>query len=615
MLALVAATLVLVLVAGALAVDISALDRQGQSLQNTADAAALAAVAAYTESGDQVAALGIIEDLIAQNGVEIGTDVMLEVDFPTDQSVSVRLINSEPDAFLGSVIGFNGQLERDATAQLEQCDEGCTRVLEIPPPLGAILAQGSGDGYRPIPVGNRLYSVNHHSTTMACVDRITQDYCWSSVDKPLFWSNHITSNQVHAHLHEDKIYFLGHSQTNPWWYGFQPSSGRLRVSCFDTTLDQPCSTSADIWNEGQAIMAGVGDRLFVFTNARKVHCYELPSMSTCSGYWGGRYTSLDDESDWTWPVYRVRSWNSDRKIHNGKIYSVFSAVWSNNTVRDVRMSCWDTTTNNPCSGFGNVRLHSSQNSGWFDWAGARLFFHRNSSGDPTAICSTGWNSVECYDLNNGSYRGSESSTMAATVGNFSYVPNGTYVGRHTYHEQTNRLFMAGRFSNSVTYCHDFNTGSYCGQAYNSTPWGGAWTYVYHPEPNCLIGLGHTAIFFSLKPDMSGPCDGSSSSVDLTPCLCGGEIKWPPIAPANTEGVGSFEIRVVDPDGNVLIPADGEGFVDLLAENVSLDDIATTYEYLTVEVAVEDSGEGIDPWDGNPPSLLVGIADQDPRLVE
>lgn len=662
-LALVAVAVIIVLTAGAVAVDVSAMDRQGQALQNTADAAALAGVDIWVESGDQVAALGAIEDLIEQNGIDIGSEYSLDVQFVSETELTVNITDNNPEAFLRGFVGAGDELERDASAELEQCEEGCTQVIEIPPPLGALLAKGSGDGYRPIPVGERMYSVNHHESTMACVDRITQNYCWSDTDRDLFSSEHWTMNQTHGHTFDGRIYYIGHSESpwgewrccntsaTPysrysryygWWYErqFEPDTGYLRVGCFDTTTDSRCGTYQDIWNEGQGVMAGIGDRVFVFTNARKVHCYQLPSMSTCAGYGGGKDTALSAENDYYWDVHRIRSWNSDRKILNGRIYTVLSRVddvdrhAQSSYVQEIKMHCWDSNTDAPCAGFGRVSLHSGDSGTSRDWAVGRLFFYRDSDGVEQAICSTGLNNVQCFDLNSGSSLPSYAGTMNNTVGQIqtflSGGATGYYVGRHTYHEPTNRLFMVGNFLHSTTHCHDFNTGQFCGEEKNVVPWstmgdGGAGTYVFHAETNCLIGLGHEAIFFSMKPDMTGECDGSASSVDVEPCICGDELKWPPLMASNVENVGEFLVRIVDPEGNVVYPpeghpddADGDGFVDVLDNPIDFDPFVPDdyeYDYVTVEVGVNPDGSGIDPWLGEPPSLLVGIEDEGPKLVE
>lgn len=137
-LALVAATLLLVLISGAIAVDLSALDRQGQTLQNTVDAAALAGVAEWTENGDRWATTELVEDLIAQNGIVLADGVSLDIEFPSPLELSIELSDTEPDVFLSGVIGMDGTLRRGAIARLETCDEGCDREIEVPEPFSTI---------------------------------------------------------------------------------------------------------------------------------------------------------------------------------------------------------------------------------------------------------------------------------------------------------------------------------------------------------------------------------------------------------------------------------------------------------------------------------------------
>lgn len=606
-LALVAATLVLVLVSGAVAVDISALDRQGQALQNTADAAALAGVAEWVDSGDQAAATAVVEDLITQNGIVIGDEVALDISFPNSLEIQVDLVDQEPEVFLGGMVGFGDELGRDATARLEVCDEGCNRIIEVPPPFNSVLAQGTGDGYIPITVEDKLYAVNHHSFTIECVDRETNAQCWT--EKQLFDFPVHTFNVHHPYVHGTKIYYLGWGDGD-YSVSTRPTSyASLYLGCFDTATDTRCSNTASMYAAGFGTMYGTPDGIYIFSGDRKVYCFDPDTLYSCAGYSGGRNTDLAYESGWgQW--WENRSWNADRIEHEGKIYVGMSKRYGG-----VWVQCWDTITNNACSNFSPKLVNNTSTSQWYgDWFSGRFFLYREADGSARSLCSIGNPTLfDCWYLSNGANDTAAESAMSVMSGSLGTMSG--YLGRPTYHAASNRLFLVGDYYDSNTHCFDFNTGSHCGSQYNTSPWGEIITYGYTSEGNCLLGLGHNSIFFSLQIDMSGPCTGGSRTVDITPCMCGGVLQWPPITATNIDDVGIFDIRVIDPDGNVLIPADGEGWVSILENPISLESIDTSYKYLTLELAVEPDASGNDPWAFDPPSLLIGIQDKDPRLVE
>jgi len=75
----------------------------------------------------------------------------------------------------------------------------------------------------------------------------------------------------------------------------------------------------------------------------------------------------------------------------------------------------------------------------------------------------------------------------------------------------------------------------------------------------------------------------------------------------------FELRVLTPAGAVLFPATGE-WLELTDEPLDLSGLDNSHAYLTLEVRVTP-GLTLDPWaDGIPPSLLVGMNNSDPHLV-
>ena len=594
-------TLVLILTSGAIAIDLTAIERQGQTLQNSADAAALAGASVWSQTQDPAAATQVVADVITQNGISIGPEIQLDVSFPAYNEVSVDLIDNDPQILLAGAIGIGETITRSATARHLLCDDGCFRSLDVNPPIGAINAAGTGDGFTPVSVGNKIYAVNHHSSTIECVDRATQATCWPS--QQLFSTPTTTMNTVHPALIDDRIYYVA-------WNGSSSSlpsgDGYLQVGCWDTITDSRCSNQADLFNVGHGVFYATDTALYVFAANRDVYCFEPVTFNECADYLGGRNTALTAEPGWgLWN--EASAWNSDRVAHDDKVYVTLSNRGA------VFVHCWDLAAVAPCSAFTPKLLNGTRTGTADDAVNGRLFFFRDSAGIPQSLCSQGLAPVvDCFDLDTGADDVSAEGAMTATLSAVAY--SGTaFVGPPTYHAGTNREFFQSAFTLSTTYCHDYVTSSPCGEVFNSTLFGNALTYGYEAKGDCLIGLGDAGIYFTLKPDMSGPCDEAAATIDISPCQCSGTGVWPPVQIGDADGVAMFELRVLTPAGSVLFPATGE-WLELTDEPLDLSGLDNSHAYLTLEVRVTP-GLTLDPWaDGIPPSLLVGMNNSDPHLV-
>jgi hypothetical protein len=601
-LAVIGITLVLILTSGAIAVDLSALERQGQTLQNSADAAALAGASVWSQTQDPAAATQVVADVIAQNGIAIGPAMQLDVSFPTYNEVSVELIDSDPEVLLAGAVGLGDTITRGATARHLLCEEGCFRSLDVSPPVGALTAAGTGDGFTPVSVGNKIYGVNHHSSTIECVDRATQASCWPS--QQLFSAPTTTMNTVHPALIGDRIYYLA-------WNGSSTSlpsgDGYLQVGCWNTISDSRCSNQADLFNVGHGVLYATHDALYVFAANRDVYCFEPVTFSECADYLGGRNTALTADPGWgLWN--EASAWNSDRVAYADKVYVTLSNRGA------VYVHCWDLASVEPCAGFSPTLLNGTRTGTNDDGVNGRLFFYRDSSGTPQALCSQGVAPVvDCYDLDTAVDDSSAEAAMTATLSAISYSGGG-FVGPPTYHPDSNREFFLGAYTQSITYCHDYVTSSPCGDVFNNTPFGPALTYGYEAQGDCLIGLGDAGVYFTLKPDMSGPCDAAAATIDIDPCQCSGTSVWPPVQIGDDDGVALFELRVQSPSGAIVLPETGE-WLELGSGSLDLSSIDNSHAYLTLEVRVTP-GLTSDPWaDGIPPSLLVGMDNSDPHLVD
>lgn len=600
-LAVIGITLVLILTSGAIAVDLTALERQGQTLQNSADAAALAGASVWSQTQDAAAATQVVADVITQNGISIGPAIQLDVSFPAYNEVSVELIDNDPQILLAGAVGIGERITRAATARHLLCDDGCFRSLDVNPPVGSFTAAGSGDGFIPVSVGNKIYAVNHHSSTIECVDRATQAACWPS--QQLFSTPTITMNTAHSALIGDRIYYLA-------WNGSTTSlpsgDGYLQVGCWNTITDSRCSNQADLFNVGHGVLYATDTALYVFAANRNVYCFEPVTFNECTDYLGGRNTALTAEPGWgLWN--EASAWYSNRIAHDNKVYVTLSNRGA------VYVHCWDLIDVAPCTTISPTLLNGTRTGTSDDRVNGRLFFYRDGSGVPQALCSQGISPiVDCFDLDTGADDVSAEAAMTSTLGAIAYT-SVSFVGLPTYHPGTNREFFLGTYLSSTTYCHDYTTGSSCGDVFNDTPFGPALTYGYEATANCLIGLGDAGIYFTLNPDMSGPCDEAAATIDISPCLCSGTNVWPPIQIGDADGVESFELRVLSPSGSVLFPATGEWLL-LTDEPLDLSELDNSLPYLTLEVRVTP-GPALDPWaDGVPPSLLVGMNDSDPHLV-
>ena len=99
---LVALTLVIVMISGALAVDLSATSRRGQTLQNAADAAALAGVRVWVETGNATDAEAAVADILNQNGVAGGGTSAL-ITFPTPNELDVTITDADAHPAAASI--------------------------------------------------------------------------------------------------------------------------------------------------------------------------------------------------------------------------------------------------------------------------------------------------------------------------------------------------------------------------------------------------------------------------------------------------------------------------------------------------------------------------------
>ncbi|MEM7091835.1 MAG: pilus assembly protein TadG-related protein [Actinomycetota bacterium] len=610
-LAMIGLAMTIILTCGAIAVDLSALDRQGQVLQNTADSAALAGATVWGSTQDRDQARAIVFDIVRQNGVDVGSaDIDIDITFPSPTELRVELTDTEPPVFLAGLVGIGNNLVRDATGAHQVCEDGCLHTVEVAEPQQPILTEGSGDGFVPIPTDGRVYAVNHHSSTIECVDQSTESICWPAQE--LFLDDVVTMNVIHPAVVGDRIYFLA-------WHGSSSSlpfgDGELRLGCWNLVTDNRCSTYAALPNVGHGTMYAADDAIYVFAANLDVYCFLPVTFAECTGYEGGRNTALTTHPGWgAWD--ENRAWNGDRVAHDDKVYVTLSRRGA------VYLHCWDLDLIAPCQSFGVHLLHGTREGTTADFTNGRLFLHRDTSADPTAVCSIGIDPVvECFDFSTGSQDTLAEGALTAVASAVEISVPGL-LGVVSYHEESNRVFFVSTFEDSTTYCYSFTDRQFCGDEYNGSPFGPAQTYGYASVDNCLLGLGHASVLFTLAPDLSGPCQTVSTSIILEPCACTGGSAWPTITIDEAEDVESFLVRIVTPAGEILLPdptefgTGEEPWIELEEGDVlDLSDLPLDHDELILEMEVTGEDDD-DPWDdGDAPTLVIGRQTSDPVLVE
>jgi hypothetical protein len=624
---LLAGCLLVLLFIAAIAVDVSALRRRGQTLQNTADAAALAGVAVWAETSDQAATSAVVADIVRQNGVGIDDGVTITVVFPNPNEVIVDLIDPDPDIFIGGFIpGVQGDVARDASARLNFCENGCDKVVKIPRPFQPVNALGTGDGYLPIAIGDRMYAINHDDDRIACVDRDTETGCWT--DK---YSTPYGGTETDSVSHAVNI------GTRIFWTAQELN--RISLFCWDTFDEDTCppiplanlpdSGLGDHYRQRGGGTVEVGGDIYVFTDDHRVHCVVPPTGTPCPGYVAGGQLKTAGLATVLAPLDpddKVSGSNIDRIVNGTQIFHTLHVRDSSEARAEydtgVWLDCWDTATDNTCVGFTPYKLHTEG-----ERQQGRLFFHRtlgkviDGGGVPDAVCSTGLGDIQCTPLTGGVAADSFETEMATLQAAF--PPGANYdagMGVHMWHEPTNRLFLTTPRIFSTNHCWDFTTASYCGDIYGTANGNETQDYGFIAEGNCIFALGHTSIFWAFTTEMAAGCPGAFAFTRINKCECEDIMRWGNVKFQFDIGPNSpftvLNIQVKDPSGAIVLPDDGSDWLSVVGNPTNvldLSEIPTTFSWLDVTVYAEATSE--EPWDsGDIPTIFFGF-EEVPILVE
>ena len=456
--------------------------------------------------------------------------------------------------------------------------------LPIPQPLAELTVSVDQDGFVPIPAGDRIYAIGRAGDTIACADRLTNASCWEPRSLLDGAATGTTMALTRSAAVGSDIYFL----IRDGGTGQLPTTGSLRVACWDMATDGLCAVSADISAVSGAIHIA-SEAVYVFTEYRRVHCFQIPTLSVCPGYEVGAATALLTEPEWV-SGEGSSAWHSDAIAEGDRIYATLAdsgAVW---------LQCWDAAIATPCVGFDPSIVNDTRFGTNDDATAGRLFFHRSASGDPISICSQGErDGVDCRDLGTGAEDAAAEAGLSTVASAISYGSDG--LGISTYHSDSNRQLFVGTTDVSTTYCHDFDTNSYCGSFAAFANGADTGAYGYAIEGSCAVGLGDAGYLYFMDPaSLSSGCAAPVALTEIEPCQC--PALWPRLKVVQVEGLSQFLIDVRDENLNqvALIDALADGTVDL--NEVVGDAQRLRFIYSAVPAP------GQDPWaDGEPPTIL------------
>ena len=459
-----------------------------------------------------------------------------------------------------------------------------TQSVETFEPLGVVDLDIGVDGFVPIPIGNRIYAIERAGNSIGCFDLTVPGACWTQ--RSLLPQDAIgtTMAVTRSTAVGDKIYFL----IREGGVG-QSGSGTVRLACWDTSVDQLCPQSIDLLVGSGGVLHVESDVAYVFGERRNAHCVQLASMTTCPGYGIGLATALLSEPDWV-SGESTTAWHGDVIADGDRIYATLAdggSLW---------LHCWDAGADAPCSGFDPSILNDTRFLSTDDAQAGRLFFHRSPAGDPIAICTQGKrDGVDCRNLVTGTEDTTAEAALATVMGRIVYGNDG--LGISTYDPATNRQLFVGTNDESTTYCHDFDTGSYCGSFAAFANGAATGNYGYAIDDDCAVGLGSAGYVYFLDPaQLSTGCRAPVVRTEITQCQC--PDTWPRIKGVQTEGLSQFLIDVRNQDLEQV------ALIDVLEiDTVDLNDVAGDARRLSFVYSVIGT-PGADPWgDGKPPTIL------------
>lgn len=527
------------------------------------------------------------------------TDALLIAQFTVSARTAVAACPLTDPA--RQLVAVNGDMNRSGSTDIvdallvAQCSAGLTNLgcarqsIDLPAPFASAEVFTGTDGFVPVTVGQKTYTIAHRGAQIGCADVTTGNVCWPQRSLAPGQS---TTMQVHnATAVGTDIYFL-------LWIGSEGelpnSDGALRLACWNTLTDSLCANRADMVNVGHGSMHATNGAVWVFAADRKVYCFVIGTLVPCPTYGSGRNTSLGGEPGWgEWN--ENSAWNSDVVEARRRVYVTLSnrgQVW---------LHCWDAAVAEPCVSFEPTLLNETRLDSADDDVNGRLFFDRSNDGSEVAICSQGSIvKVECYHLITGADAPASEAALFSTLNGLS-VDAASPIGISSYHAASNRQFFVGSASASATACYDFNTAESCGTTTVSTAFGNAEPYGYEDVGDCLYGFGHAGVLFSMRPDLSIGC--GAETVTQSEIRPGGDGQWGLLAADRAAGY-TISIRISDANGRSLLPAGG-GRLVLDDTPVNLNVLPSNLQVVVIDVAMTETPGELPPIGGPGPRLLIG----------
>ncbi|MDH4148346.1 MAG: hypothetical protein OEY23_24590, partial [Acidimicrobiia bacterium] len=226
------------------------------------------------------------------------------------------------------------------------------------------------------------------------------------------------------------------------------------------------------------------------------------------------------------------------------------------------LHCYDVGTKNKCSGFPNaIQLPWTIDSG--TGGDGTLFLRHSVSGGnlvADAVCVIkSYGGHQCYSATNGNQVSLPSTLASKLASNPERYSDFYFEGRS---------YFPGEWQVSTAYCWDWATSTSCGdrnwRTDNDSPLKNSplvssrqtGDYGYASDGKCLVGLGHTNVWWVFDKDLK-PCRDTSVELTISQCLCAdGRRYWGDVSIKNVDLTSGaqfekFNIYVKDLSGNIL----------------------------------------------------------------
>jgi len=335
---------VLLLCAG-FAIDFGSWYNRAEELQNAADSAALAGAAEFdlyraADGSATDAAIGNTEsrvlDVLRQNGIEPSDDILIDIIYPGELDnglgeVLVSVIDRDVDLYFATFVLDRFEIRRDATAKVDKCGNTCSNTLAIPKPFSAVNVTGSGDGFAPIYLGDRVYAINHHQfdANIVCLVAATGDVCpgygtANNLGTPIMpagtgWLSNNGTNRSYPANGWDPMYsdiITQHEIVGSRIYVLGQTAGQVKLVCWETDLNPthtnqtggPCPGQGNV-NIASLDGRTVRDSNDAFVNSLRSNSSHFVTFLESRGY--GISFIPDDGSD----EGRIFVFTDDHKVH------------------------------------------------------------------------------------------------------------------------------------------------------------------------------------------------------------------------------------------------------------------------------------------------------------